>query len=126
MSAIGDASARPGANVTRDDAPAPPDRRTVLRLMAASFAMGGLAACSPAPEIVPYVRQPPEVVPGRSRHYATALAIDGYGFGAIVASREGRPIKVDGNPDHPASLGASDAVMQAACLSLYDPDRSRT
>src|SRR5579871_3273390 len=125
MSAIGEAPSRADTAVPRGD-PGAPDRRSVLRLMAAALAMGGLAACTPAPEIVPYVRQPEEVVPGRSRHYATSLAIDGYGFGAIVANREGRPIKIEGNPDHPASLGATDAIMQAACLSLFDPGRSRS
>jgi Fe-S-cluster-containing dehydrogenase component len=114
------------ADRAQRDTAVPPDRRTVLRLMAASLAMGGLAACTPAAEIIPYVREPENIVPGRSRRYATSLVIDGYGFGAIVASREGRPIKVEGNPDHPASLGAADAIMQAACLSLYDPERSRT
>ncbi|HVY19853.1 MAG TPA: TAT-variant-translocated molybdopterin oxidoreductase [Bauldia sp.] len=103
-----------------------PDRRGVLKLMAASLAMAGLTACKKADHIAPYVDKPADVTPGRALHYATALSIGGYGFGAIVESHEGRPTKVEGNPDHPASLGASDAIMQAACLGLYDPERSRT
>lgn len=103
-----------------------PDRRGVLKLMAASLAMAGLTACKKADHIAPYVDKPADVTPGRPLHYATTLSIGGYGFGAIVESHEGRPTKVEGNPDHPASLGASDAIMQAACLGLYDPERSRT
>lgn len=102
------------------------DRRTLLKLMGASLALGGLAACTPAQEIVPYVRQPENVVPGRPLFYATALRSDAYGIGAVVESHEGRPTKVEGNPDHPSSLGATDAVMQAAVLELFDPERSRT
>src|SRR5438067_8356301 len=103
-----------------------PNRRTVLRLMASTLAMSELVSCKKADEIVPYVHQPEDLVPGRPIHYATAIEIDGYGFGAIAESHEGRPTKIEGNPDHPASFGAADAIMQAACLSLYDPDRSRT
>jgi molybdopterin-containing oxidoreductase family iron-sulfur binding subunit len=67
------------------------DRRTLLKLMGASFAMAGLTACSKPEEIVPYVRQPENVVPGRPLYYATTLAQGGYGIGAIVVSHEGRP-----------------------------------
>jgi molybdopterin-containing oxidoreductase family iron-sulfur binding subunit len=102
------------------------DRRNLLKLAGASLSMAGLAACSPAQEIVPYVRQPEIVVPGKPLHYATTLSSDGYGIGAVVESHEGRPTKVEGNPDHPASLGATDAVMQAAVLELFDPERSRS
>ena len=102
------------------------DRRSLLKLAGASLSMAGLAACSPAQEIVPYVRQPEIVVPGKPLHYATTLSSGGYGIGAVVESHEGRPTKVEGNPDHPASLGATDAVMQAAVLELFDPERSRT
>jgi molybdopterin-containing oxidoreductase family iron-sulfur binding subunit len=102
-----------------------PDRRTLLKLMGASLALGGLTACSKAQEIVPYVRQPENIIPGRPLFYATALSDAGYGIGAIVESPEGRPTKIEGNPDHPASRGATDAVMQAAALALFDPDRSR-
>ncbi|TPK42591.1 MULTISPECIES: TAT-variant-translocated molybdopterin oxidoreductase [unclassified Mesorhizobium] len=102
------------------------DRRTVLKLMGASLSLAGLAACSEAESIVPYVRQPENIIPGRPLYYATALSSDGYGIGAVIESHEGRPTKVEGNPDHPASRGATDAVMQAAVLSLFDPERSRT
>ena len=102
------------------------DRRSLLKLVGASLSMAGLAACSPAQEIVPYVRQPEIVVPGKPLYYATTLSSRGYGIGAVVESHEGRPTKVEGNPDHPASLGATDAIMQAAVLELFDPERSRT
>lgn len=102
------------------------DRRSLLKLAGASLSMAGLAACSPAQEIVPYVRQPEIVVPGKPLRYATTLSSGGYGIGAVVESHEGRPTKVEGNPDHPASLGATDAIMQAAVLELFDPERSRT
>ncbi|KAA3450603.1 molybdopterin oxidoreductase [Mesorhizobium sp. SARCC-RB16n] len=102
------------------------DRRTLLKLMGASLSLAGLTACSEAERIVPYVHQPENVVPGKPLYYATALSSDGYGIGAVVESHEGRPTKVEGNPDHPASRGATDAIMQAAVLSLFDPERSRT
>jgi molybdopterin-containing oxidoreductase family iron-sulfur binding subunit len=106
--------------------PARPNRRTLLKLMGASLSLAGLAACSRAESIVPYVRQPEILIPGKPTYYATTLSSDGFGIGAIVESHEGRPTKVEGNPDHPASLGGTDAVMQAAVLMLFDPDRSRT
>jgi molybdopterin-containing oxidoreductase family iron-sulfur binding subunit len=104
------------------------DRRTLLKLAGASLSLAGLTACSRAREIVPYVRQPENIIPGKALHYATALSCsgDGYGIGAVVESHEGRPTKVEGNPDHPSSRGGTDAVMQAAVLALFDPDRSRT
>jgi molybdopterin-containing oxidoreductase family iron-sulfur binding subunit len=77
-------------------------------------------------EELPYAHLPEGLVPGLIQHYATALPLAGYGRGALVASFEGRPIKVEGNPRHPASLGATDVFAQAEILSLYDPDRSRT
>ncbi len=101
------------------------DRRTLLKLAGASLAMAGLTACSEAESIVPYVRQPENVVPGRPLYYATALSSEGYGIGAVVESHEGRPTKIEGNPDHPSSRGATDAIMQAAVPALFDPDRSR-
>ncbi|OHV69046.1 hypothetical protein LCM4577_23515 [Mesorhizobium sp. LCM 4577] len=102
------------------------DRRTLLQLMGASLSLAGLAACSPAREIVPYVRQPEIVIPGKPLYYATALSSQGYGIGAVVESHEGRPTKIEGNPDHPSSRGATDALMQASVLELFDPERSRT
>ncbi|MGR3323709.1 MAG: TAT-variant-translocated molybdopterin oxidoreductase, partial [Pseudooceanicola sp.] len=102
------------------------DRRQALRLMAAGLAMGGLAGCKPEEKLVPWVKQPENIVPGVPRRYATTLPSEGFGIGAIVECHEGRPTKVEGNPDHPSSGGATDAVMQAACLELFDPTRLRT
>lgn len=106
----------------------PATRRTFLKLMGASLALAGVTACTKQPEekIVPYVRQPEELVPGNPLFYATAMSLGGVATGLLVESHEGRPTKVEGNPMHPASLGAADVFGQAAILSLYDPDRSRT
>ncbi len=105
------------------------DRRRFLQLMAASMALGGLSACGPEPnprQLLPYVEQPPGIVPGRSRYYATATTRDGYATGVLVAHQMARPIKVEGNPDHPASLGAASGIMQATILTLYDPRRAQS
>ena len=106
------------------------DRRDFLSLMAASLALAGLEGCTPAatlPEkIVPYVQQPEDILPGRPLHFATAMPFGGYGIGLIVKSDQGRPIKVEGNPKHPASLGATDVFTQASVLDLYDPDRAKS
>uniref|UniRef100_UPI0032B2164E TAT-variant-translocated molybdopterin oxidoreductase n=1 Tax=uncultured Abyssibacter sp. TaxID=2320202 RepID=UPI0032B2164E len=103
------------------------DRRGVLKLMAASLALAGLGGCGrPAEEIVPYVKLPAGATPGRARHYATSLRINGHAHGVIAKTVEGRPVKLEGNPDHPSTLGACDSWTQAAVLGLYDPDRSRT
>ncbi len=104
------------------------DRRRFLELAAASLALGGLSACvqQPPEPIVPYVNQPELVTPGIPLYFATTLLRDGLGIGAIAESHEGRPTKIEGNPNHPASLGAADAIMQAEILTLYDPDRAAT
>jgi MoCo/4Fe-4S cofactor protein with predicted Tat translocation signal len=106
----------------------PAARRTFLKLMGASMALAGLGACTrqPPEHIVPYVRQPEEIIPGRPLFFATAMAVGGVAAGLLVESHEGRPTKIEGNPLHPGSLGASDAFAQAAVLGLYDPDRSQT
>jgi MoCo/4Fe-4S cofactor protein with predicted Tat translocation signal len=106
----------------------PAGRREFLRVMGASLALAGLTACTRQPEekIVPYVRAPEEVIPGRPLFFATAVTDGGYAKGVLVESHMGRPTKIEGNPDHPASLGATDARGQAAILGLYDPDRSKT
>jgi len=106
----------------------PVQRRTFLKLMGASIALAGVTACTrqPAEKIVPYVRQPEELIPGRPMFFATAMAIGGVATGLLVESHEGRPTKVEGNPLHPSSLGAADVFAQAAILGLYDPDRSKT
>ncbi|MBI5687007.1 MAG: TAT-variant-translocated molybdopterin oxidoreductase [Verrucomicrobia bacterium] len=112
----------PDASVWEDGV----SRRRFLQLMAASFALAGLSGCSqPEEEIVPYVRAPEEVVPGLPMFYATAMTLGGYALGLLVESHEGRPTKIEGNPQHPASLGATDLFAQASVLTLYDPDRSQ-
>ncbi len=102
-------------------------RRDILRLMGASAALAGLSACTrlPAQKIVPYVRAPEELIPGKPLFYATAMTLGGFAMGLLVESHMGRPTKVEGNPDHPASLGATDIFAQASVLTLYDPDRSQ-
>jgi MoCo/4Fe-4S cofactor protein with predicted Tat translocation signal len=103
------------------------DRRDLLKVMAASAAFAGLSGCTklPTQKIVPYVRQPEEIIPGKPLFYATAVTLNGVATGVLVESHMGRPTKIEGNPDHPASLGATDAFSQASILGLYDPDRSR-
>ncbi len=105
----------------------PANRRNFLKLMGASLAMAGITACTKQPRetIVPYVRQPEEFVPGLPLYYATAMQMGGVGTGLLVTSHLGRPTKVDGNPDHPGSLGASDYFHQASVLTMYDPDRGK-
>jgi len=104
-------------------------RRDFLRLMGASLALAGLNACGRAApidkKIVPYVNQPEEIVPGRPMFFATAFPMGGAGTGVLVESHEGRPTKIEGNPNHPASVGATNAFAQASILTLYDPDRSQ-
>lgn len=102
------------------------DRRDFVKLMGASVAMAGLAACrQPAEAIIPYVNQPESLIPGKPLFFASAMALGGVATGVLVESHMNRPTKIEGNPDHPSSLGASDAFMQAAVLGLYDPDRSQ-
>jgi molybdopterin-containing oxidoreductase family iron-sulfur binding subunit len=97
-------------------------RQAALGLLASA----SLASCGkPDEEIVPYVAQPERVVPGVPLQFATTVALNGYGRGVLATSYEGRPVKLEGNTLHPASLGATDAFAEAAILSLYDPDRSR-
>ncbi len=80
----------------------------------------------PREGLVPYVKQPEELVPGRPLFFATGFTLSGYATGILVESNTGRPTKVEGNPQHPASLGATDLFAQASILSIYDPDRSQT
>jgi molybdopterin-containing oxidoreductase family iron-sulfur binding subunit len=103
-------------------------RRNMLKLMGASAALAGLTACTklPTEKIVPYAQQQPEdFVPGKPLFYATAMPLAGYATGLLVESHMGRPTKVEGNPSHPASLGAANVFAQASVLSLYDPDRAQ-
>jgi MoCo/4Fe-4S cofactor protein with predicted Tat translocation signal len=103
-------------------------RRGFLKLMGASLAMAGMTACTKQPleSIVPYVRQPEEVVPGRPLFFATAFTLGGYASPVLVESHLYRPTKIEGNDRHPASLGGTDIFSQASILGMYDPDRSQT
>src|SRR5688572_8168610 len=85
----------------------PVGRRSFLKLMSASLALAGLTACTvqPTEHIVPYVSKPDGLVPGKAQYYATAMTIGGVASGLLVESHEGRPTKIEGNPDHPTSLG---------------------
>lgn len=104
----------------------PVSRRTFLKLAGASMALAGLAGCTrqPLEEILPYVRQPEQLIPGKPIFYATAMPFHGHALPLVVETHEFRPTKVEGNPQHPASLGATDLFAQASVLDLYDPDRS--
>src|SRR5438270_7853504 len=101
-------------------------RRGFLKLMGASLALAGMTACTKQPlePIVPYVKQPEEFVPGRPLFYASAFTMRGYAIPILVESHLGRPTKIEGNGQHPVSLGGTDAFAQASLLDLYDPDRS--
>ncbi len=103
-------------------------RRRFLQLMGASLTLAGLNACTsrPTETIVPYVRAPEKIVPGKPLFFATAMPLSGFATGLLVESHMGRPTKIEGNPQHPASLGATDVFSQASVLTLYDPDRSQT
>jgi MoCo/4Fe-4S cofactor protein with predicted Tat translocation signal len=102
-------------------------RRGFLKVMGASLGLAGMTGCVKLPkeEIVPYVRQPENVVPGRPKYYATALTLGGYASPVLVESHLGRPTKVEGNDQHPASMGGTDIFAQAELLTMYDPDRSQ-
>src|SRR5438874_2319563 len=107
----------------------PVSRRRFLTIMGASLALAGAAGCSPRPapmrKIVPYTRQPEQLTPGVPLLFASAFPLGGFATGVVVISREGRPVKVEGNPDHPSSLGGCDVFAQGSLLDLYDPDRSK-
>ena len=103
-------------------------RRGFLKVMGASMALAGMTGCVrlPLEPIVPYVRQPENVIPGRPMFYATAVTLGGYASPVLVESHLGRPTKIEGNDQHPASLGGTDIFTQASILGLYDPDRSQS
>jgi molybdopterin-containing oxidoreductase family iron-sulfur binding subunit len=109
------------------EAPEGLSRRGFLQILGASVALAGLEGCKPPrDQIHPYVRAPEKAVaPGAPLHYATAAALGAHAVGLLVTSHEGRPTKVEGNPDHPSSLGASGTFEQAMLLDLYDPRRLR-
>ena len=96
--------------------------------MGASLALAGVSGCmtsEPPEKIVPYVRMPEQLVPGKPLYYATVVPLAGYATGVLAESHMGRPTMVEGNPGHPDSLGAIDPWTQATVLTLYDPDRSQ-
>src|SRR6202050_4732021 len=103
-------------------------RRGFLKVMGASMALAGMTGCVrlPLEPIVPYVRQPEDVIPGRPQFYATAMTLGGYASPLLVESHLGLPTKIEGNDRHPASLGGTDVFAQAHILGLYDPDRSQS
>jgi molybdopterin-containing oxidoreductase family iron-sulfur binding subunit len=110
-----------------DDLPSSVERREWLKLVGAGVALAGVGGCTRmrGEHILPYTRTPRHVTPGVPSVYATSLSLDGFATGVLVESHDGRPTKIEGNPDHPASLGATTAFDQAAVLGLYDPDRAR-
>jgi MoCo/4Fe-4S cofactor protein with predicted Tat translocation signal len=107
-------------------------RRDALKLAGASLSLGALAGCDklpirrPVEEILPFVRAPEQAIPGVRMTYATAMQRSQGAVGLLVKANEGRPTKIEGNPEHPSSLGASDIWAQAEVLRLYDPERART
>jgi MoCo/4Fe-4S cofactor protein with predicted Tat translocation signal len=111
-----------------DELNSPVERRTFLKVMGASMALAGLSGCvyQPPEAIVPYVNQPEAIVPGKPLYFATSMTLNGVALGLLARSNEGRPTKIEGNPEHPGSLGATDVFAQAALLGMYDPDRSQT
>jgi molybdopterin-containing oxidoreductase family iron-sulfur binding subunit len=120
------------AHALPDEAEAsdPVTRRRFLQLMGASLALGGMAGCKGSPvwpvkKILPYAHRPEDRIPGKPLEYATMLEIGGVARALVAKSMDGRPIKIEGNREHPASKGAADVWSQACVLSLYDPDRSR-
>ena len=117
-------------NEFREQAPDildPVGRRTFMKLMGASLALAGVSACTkqPTETVFPYVKAPEYIVPGEPLYFATAMPLDGIATGLLVESHMGRPTKIEGNPEHPASLGATDLLAQASILGLYDPERSQ-
>ena len=106
----------------------PLTRRRFLTVMAASIGLAGLAGCTvdrPKEMVVPYVRPPEAVIPGRPLFFASTVSLGGEALGVLVESHEGRPTKIEGNQHHPSSRGATHVWAQAAVLGLYDPERSR-
>jgi molybdopterin-containing oxidoreductase family iron-sulfur binding subunit len=106
----------------------PVTRREALALMGTGATIAGLEACTrqPTEKIVPYVRAPEEIVPGKPLYYASSILVNGYAEGVLVESHMGRPTKIEGNKEHPASHGGTSIFAQAAVRTLYDPDRSQT
>jgi molybdopterin-containing oxidoreductase family iron-sulfur binding subunit len=103
-------------------------RRNFVKVMGASLALAGLSGCviQPPEKIVPYVKTPDGLLPGKPLFFATAMSLGGIATGLIAKSFDGRPIKIEGNPQHPGSLGGTDVLAQASLLDMYDPDRSKS
>ena len=120
--------AGPTPEFTAPVEPVTMDRRSFVQLMGASAAFAAAAGCLKPPDdkVLPYTRQPEEVIPGNPLHYATASTLGGYATSLLVTSNEGRPTKVEGNPDHPSSQGSSGLLEQGMLLQLYDPHRLGT
>lgn len=119
---------RPEFPVGADLAPTGFARREFMHLLGASLALAGATACSTRPvdeRILPYTKTPPELVPGNPLHYASGMTLAGHTSGLLITAREGRPVKIEGNPDHPVNQGAAGPWEQAFLLSLYDPSRAR-
>src|SRR5271165_3685357 len=101
-------------------------RRNILKLMGASIGLAGLTACRrPVEHILPVSKGVEDYIPGKAYFYATSFPHAGYASGLLVETHDGRPTKIEGNPDHPSSRGAATALMQGSLLNLYDPDRSQ-
>ena len=105
------------------------DRRDFLKLMSASMALAGVgmmgAGCrKPEQKIYPFSKLPDGYIHGTARYYATAMPTRSGAVPLLVKSHDGRPVKIEGNPDHPDSNGGTDLFAQASILGLYDPDRA--
>src|SRR4051812_33974018 len=102
-------------------------RRNFIKVMGASLALAGLSGCviQPPEKIVPYVTAPVDSLPGRPLFFATSYSLGGVAMGLLAKSYEGRPVKIEGNPEHPGSRGATDVRAQASLLDMYDPDRAQ-
>jgi molybdopterin-containing oxidoreductase family iron-sulfur binding subunit len=108
-----------------DDKLAPASRRSFLKFMGASVALAGMTGCRwPTEQILPFAERPAGYTPGIPVQFATAMELAGVATGLVVTSYDGRPIKIEGNPLHPGSLGSTSAIDQAAILEMYDPERS--
>ena len=106
--------------------PSESNRRQFLQIMGASMALAGLTACrKPIEHIMPFARKPEDLIPGIPLHYATGTDFRGALRPLVVESTDGRPTKIEGNPEHPESNGSSGIFEQASLLALYDPDRSQ-
>nr|HMT09431.1 TAT-variant-translocated molybdopterin oxidoreductase [Pyrinomonadaceae bacterium] len=102
-------------------------RRNFVKVMGASLALAGLSGCviQPPEKIVPYVQDPVGQLPGKALFLATAMSLSGVATGLLAKAYDGRPVKLEGNVDHPGSRGATDVYAQASILGMYDPDRSQ-